>query len=136
MPLRAIEGKLYPDFSAGFDDSSPIGSKQTINTLSKAWNVDLTEDDLAKKREGYITESNSWTASGTNAMIRLGFLYQQNQSTTKNLVYGDFPSGGRLAYWMPSGFSEIKTGLAKSVKPCVYSLEIRPFTLMVLISRY
>lgn len=85
MTIRAARLEKYPTFAEGVDDTSNIASQDTINTLSIADNVNLVDDSLATKRNGYTPVHSAWSTR----RIRQGFEFKNQDATKSILVYGE-----------------------------------------------
>jgi len=129
MPIRGEFTKKFPTFTNGVDDTSPVGSRNTENTLSVGLNADFTTGALVKTRAGY-TKIN--TSAWSTRRVRHGFEYTVSSGVFESLVYGEAstPTGtsGILAKMAGVGVpTTIKSSLADSVKPSIVQFRTLAF---------
>lgn len=118
MGIRSGQPSISPTFADGEDDTSVIGSKDTINTLSRAWNANLVDENLVIKRGGIFAVASAWSTR----RVRQGFEYQKADGTKEILLYGEDATtngttgilGKLLTAASPS---TISSGLRDAVKP-------------------
>jgi hypothetical protein len=129
MPIREARytASAKWGFKLGVDNTTLIGDPKIAGTLSEAYNTDLINEVLCKKREGYTTVS-TW---GTRK-IRAGFEYVLPSGGFETLVFGQdsTPTGVSGVLGRMSGSATpttITSGFQDNIKPSILQFGSRVF---------
>lgn len=131
MSIRDSEGSRYISFVEGVDDTTVVGSKELVGTLSKGDNTDLVDDSLLKKRNGSFPVN---TAAWSTRRIRGGIEYKNSNGTVEQLLYGESSTttGTSGILGKINGTSTpttITSGLKDDIKPSLFQFRSLIFLL-------